>query len=146
FNPYSISAPSGTLISFQFSGIPGNHSVTQSKFPAPCTPLANGFDSGFLPGRETKEGKFPTWSYTVMNAQEPIWFYCRQQTPSPHCHAGMVGVINVQAARNTFEEFQAKAERTSVVATVRFIHGSEMLGSTQYEIIPRLSQSPSAQS
>ncbi|KAJ7448348.1 hypothetical protein FB451DRAFT_1053866, partial [Mycena latifolia] len=103
---------------------PGNHSVTESSFATPCKPINGGFDSGFISAEEAEDGRFRTWNYTVTNDQKPLWFFCRQQTPLPHCHAGMVGVINVQTAPNTFERFQAKAEGiltnspTSTVAPV----------------------------
>ncbi|KAJ7108249.1 hypothetical protein C8R44DRAFT_986802 [Mycena epipterygia] len=116
FRPNVINAPNGTVVSFRFSGIPGNHTVTQSTFAAPCEPLSNGFDSGFIAGRETKLGVFPRWNFTVTNDQNPAWFYCKQHTPS-HCNAGMVGVINVQAARNSFADFQAKAEGSPIATS-----------------------------
>ncbi|KAJ7776491.1 hypothetical protein DFH07DRAFT_714856, partial [Mycena maculata] len=112
FIPNEITAANGTIVSFRFSGIPGNHSVTQSTFATPCQPLAGGLDSGFISGKETKLGVFPTWNYTVTNDQTPIWLFCNQLVPSSHCHEGMVAVINPQVARdeNTFEAFQGKAE------------------------------------
>ncbi|KAJ6624102.1 hypothetical protein B0H10DRAFT_1785471, partial [Mycena sp. CBHHK59/15] len=119
FNPNIVTAPNGTVVSFVFSGIPGNHSVTQSSFATPCQPLPRGFDSSFIAGREIQGGRFPTWTLTVTNDQNSMWFYCKQVIPSPsefptsHCNAGMVGVINVQAARNSFSDFQAKAEQSS---------------------------------
>jgi hypothetical protein len=36
---------------------------------------------------------FPTWNFTVTDTA-PVWAYCRQQTPSSHCGAGMVFAIN----------------------------------------------------
>ncbi|KAJ7896551.1 hypothetical protein B0H13DRAFT_1623919, partial [Mycena leptocephala] len=115
FIPNMITASNGTIVSFRFSGIPGNHSVTQSTLVAPCQPLLNGFDSGFIDGKETKAGKFPTWNYTVTNDQSSIWFFCNQQTPSSHCRAGMVGVINGHASG--FGNFQAKAEGIALAST-----------------------------
>ncbi len=43
---------------------PGNHSVTQSSFAAPCTPLAGGFDSGWilLPDAPSTP---PLWNLTI---------------------------------------------------------------------------------
>ncbi|KAJ6587277.1 hypothetical protein B0H10DRAFT_2197908 [Mycena sp. CBHHK59/15] len=119
FNPNIVTAPKGTVVSFVFSGIPGNHSVTQSSFATPCQLLPRGFDSSFIAGREIQGGRFPMWTLTVTNDQNSMWFYCKQVIPSPsefptsHCNAGMVGVINVQAARNSFSDFQAKAEQSS---------------------------------
>jgi len=108
FNPPLIHAANGTIVSFQFSGIPGNHSVTQSSFPTPCQALANGFDSGFIVAKEKADGTFPTFNYTVTNDQNAVWFYCRQKTPTSHCNAGMVGGIN--GVNSRFQDFQDKAE------------------------------------
>ncbi|KAJ7657178.1 hypothetical protein DFH06DRAFT_991130, partial [Mycena polygramma] len=88
FVPNFITASNGTVVSFRFSGISGNHSVTQSTLVAPCQSLQNGFDSGFIIGSRTKQGLFPTFNYTVTNDQAPTWFYCKQQVPSSHCRAG----------------------------------------------------------
>ena len=43
---------------------PGNHSVTQSSFADPCTPLAGGFDSGWilLPDAPSTP---PLWNLTI---------------------------------------------------------------------------------
>ncbi|KAJ7321965.1 hypothetical protein DFH08DRAFT_712600 [Mycena albidolilacea] len=89
FNPNIIHAANGTIISFRFSGIPGNHSVTQSTFATPCQPLAVGFDSGFIAARKQADGTFPIFNHTVINDQNAAWFYCRQDTPTSHCHLGM---------------------------------------------------------
>ncbi|KAJ7323959.1 hypothetical protein DFH08DRAFT_887230 [Mycena albidolilacea] len=104
FNPNIIHATNGTVVTFRFSGIPGNHSVTQSTFASPCQPLAGGFDSGFVTARDP----FPGFNYTVVNDQKAAWFYCRQNTPTVHCHSGMVGVINGVISR--FKDFQDAAE------------------------------------
>ncbi|KAJ7433628.1 hypothetical protein B0H11DRAFT_757679 [Mycena galericulata] len=108
FIPNSITASNGSVVTFQFSGIPGNHSVTQSSFASPCEPLAGGFDSGWIL-IEAKTTPLPEWNLTITNDQTPIWFYCKQLIPSPHCNAGMVGVINVQPGANSFSAFQSKA-------------------------------------
>ncbi|KAJ7080203.1 Cupredoxin [Mycena belliarum] len=111
FTPSTITAANGTIVSFQFTGAPGNHTVTQSSFAAPCQPLANGFDSGsvFI-SSSTAPNPPPEWNITVTDDSKPIWFYCKQLLPSPHCTSGMVGAINVQAgSANTFEAFQKAA-------------------------------------
>ncbi|KAJ6468540.1 hypothetical protein C8R47DRAFT_1223339 [Mycena vitilis] len=115
FSPSLIAAPNGTVVSFRFSGIPGNHSVTQSTLVSPCHPLEGGFDSGFIMGQKTKQGLFPTFNYTVTNDQAPTWFYCRQQLPSPHCRAGMVGVIN--GHQSGFTQFQDKATSFATISS-----------------------------
>ncbi|OBZ71824.1 hypothetical protein A0H81_08145 [Grifola frondosa] len=117
FTPSSINATVGSVITFDFSGAPGNHTVAQSSFASPCAPLASGFDSGyvFVPNGTTTG--FPTWNLTITDTK-PIWFYCAQQGPPAHCTAGMVGAINAPGSgTNTFENFQSAAKAAaSVVA------------------------------
>ncbi|KAF4622232.1 hypothetical protein D9613_008964 [Agrocybe pediades] len=109
FTPSTITAANGTVVSFQFTGIPGNHSVTQSSFTDPCNPIQGGFDSGniFI---NTTQATTPTFNLTITNDSKPIWFFCKQLKPMPHCGQGMVGSINAPATGNTFDKFQASAK------------------------------------
>ncbi|CDO76371.1 hypothetical protein BN946_scf185011.g35 [Trametes cinnabarina] len=91
FDPPSVKASNGSVITFVFDGAPGNHTVAQSSFPKPCEPLANGFDSGYIFVPQGSSGPFPTFNLTIQNDAAPIWFYCAQSKPAPHCLAGMVG-------------------------------------------------------
>jgi len=111
--PQIPTAPNGTVITFSFTGAPGNHSITQSSFASPCTPLAGGFDSGWVLIPEPGLGSTPTFNLTITDDTKPIWFYCKQLLPSPHCIAGMVGAINAPATGNTFATFQKSAEAFS---------------------------------
>ncbi|KAJ3536434.1 hypothetical protein NM688_g6836 [Phlebia brevispora] len=80
FNPSDIQAPVGTLVTFAFPG--GlQHSVTQSSFGSPCTPLQGGFDSG-LDGNSGD-----TFSINVTDASQPIYIFCKFPA---HCGLGMV--------------------------------------------------------
>ncbi|KJA16235.1 hypothetical protein HYPSUDRAFT_47543 [Hypholoma sublateritium FD-334 SS-4] len=107
--PNSLNATNGTVITFEFSGAPGNHSVTQSSFADPCTPLAGGFDSGWILLSDAPSTP-PLWNLTITDDSKPIWFFCKQLLPMPHCSAGMVGAINAPASgANTFANFQAAA-------------------------------------
>lgn len=47
FTPQFINATKGSVITFMFAA--ANHSVAESSFATPCEPLANGFNSGFVP-------------------------------------------------------------------------------------------------
>ncbi|KAF9552448.1 hypothetical protein CPC08DRAFT_714606 [Agrocybe pediades] len=109
FSPSNFTAKNGTVVTFQFTGIPGNHSVTQSSFPTPCEPLAGGFDSGniFI---NTTQATTPTFNLTITNDSKPIWFFCKQLNPTPHCGQGMVGSINAPASGNTFDKFLSAAK------------------------------------
>ena len=95
FTPNNIKVPAGEMVQFQFAA--GNHTVTQSTFDDPCSPIAQhnknvtGFHSGFQPvAASAAMGMIPT--YTIMvNNTTPLWIYCAQ---GPHCQKGMVMVIN----------------------------------------------------
>ncbi|KZV70291.1 hypothetical protein PENSPDRAFT_539432, partial [Peniophora sp. CONT] len=96
FTPTTLNATTGSVITFNFSGVPGFHSVTQSNFSSPCQTMPGGFDSGFVQiGVSGTPAAIPTWNLTITNASIPIWFHCKQLAPQPHCTAGMVGGINV---------------------------------------------------
>ncbi|OCH87666.1 hypothetical protein OBBRIDRAFT_735794 [Obba rivulosa] len=111
FSPSSITAPNGTVVTFVWQGSPGNHTVTQSSFATPCSPLTGGFDSGYIFVPANTTGGFPTWNLTITNDQEPIWFFCAQHLPVPHCPAGMVGAINAPTTgTKTFDAFQSAAK------------------------------------
>jgi len=114
FIPPSFNATNGTTITFKFTGAPGNHSVTQSTFSDPCDPVAGGFDSGwvFVPPTPALSAT-PEWNLTITDDTKPIWFFCKQLLPSPHCAAGMVGAINAPASGNTFTAFQSAAKSFS---------------------------------
>lgn len=88
FSPADIQAPVGTIITFSFQS-PIQHSVTQSTFADPCTPMAGGFDSGLTTGT--------TFSVNVTDASTPVYFFCKAPT---HCGAGMVGTINAPSSGN----------------------------------------------
>ena len=74
-----------------FNFMAKNHTLTQSTFPKPCNKMMGGIDSGFMPNDGM--GAPPTMMLQV-NSTEPIWFYCRQKKPMPHCGAGMTFSIN----------------------------------------------------
>ncbi|KAI0695720.1 hypothetical protein BC835DRAFT_932476 [Cytidiella melzeri] len=110
FFPPNVTAANGTVVTFVFAGAPGNHSVTQSTFAQPCDPMASGFDSGFVFIPMNNTAAVPSWNLTITNDQTPIWFYCGQLAPVPHCTQGMVGSINAQADGNrSFSAFKQAA-------------------------------------
>ena len=95
FSPNKLTAPVGSRVQFQFMG--GNHTVTQSNFANPCTPLstsnssATGFHSDYIPAMNNQEtGQVPTYTVEITDSA-PIWAYCAQ---GRHCQNGMVMVIN----------------------------------------------------
>ncbi|KAJ8516542.1 hypothetical protein ONZ45_g6160 [Pleurotus djamor] len=110
FNPSSVTASQGDTVTFKFTGAPGNHSVTQSSFASPCTPLEGGFDSGWVSIPQSNVSQSPEWVLTINNASAPIWFYCKQLNPAPHCVQGMVGAINAPTTGDrTFQAFASAA-------------------------------------
>ncbi|KAF9482841.1 hypothetical protein BDN70DRAFT_828397 [Pholiota conissans] len=116
YSPANITASIGDTVTFEFH--PKNHTVTQSNFLNPCTPLqastgTAGFSSGFIPVNATTT-TFPTFQITVHDTA-PIWGYCGQTN---HCQSGMVFSINaVESGPNTFEAFQQLALRSNASST-----------------------------
>ncbi|KAI0277925.1 hypothetical protein BGY98DRAFT_917609 [Russula aff. rugulosa BPL654] len=88
------SAAPGDIISFTFH--PKNHTVTQSSFDAPCTPLYGGVDTGFVPVTlGTNDDDLPTREFIVEDTN-PVWIHCQQgaNTAASHCGKGMVFAVN----------------------------------------------------
>jgi len=101
FAPTTVTAVANDIVVFTFKG--GSHTVTQSTFANPCSPLSGGVDSGpqAVAGTTTP----PVYNYTV-NGTEPAWFYCKTGT---HCKGGMVFAIN-PTAEKTYDAFKANAQ------------------------------------
>ncbi|KAG8940697.1 hypothetical protein FRC04_005078 [Tulasnella sp. 424] len=100
FTPSQVTAAVGDTLHFVFG--PPSHSVTQSTFAAPCTPMAGGFNSGLMATQLQSGG--PTYDVMV-NSTDPIWVYCEQVG---HCQGGMVFAANPTTAQS-FTAFQAAA-------------------------------------
>ncbi|KAI1388703.1 uncharacterized protein F4822DRAFT_253627 [Hypoxylon trugodes] len=107
FSPDNVKADVGDMIQFQFRG--GNHSVAQSNFDNPCTPIAQttnmtGVFSGYQPvAASAAMGMIPTYTMMVA-AKTPQWFYCSQ---AKHCQNGMVMVVNENTAANASRSLTA---------------------------------------
>jgi len=111
YDPPYISATPGDTVSFKFH--PKNHTVTQSSFDAPCTPLYGGTDTGFVPVTlGTNDSDLPSREFIVAD-WDPIWIHCRQaaNTAASHCGQGMVFAVNPgpDGSYNSFAAFKAKA-------------------------------------
>ncbi|PPQ93280.1 hypothetical protein CVT25_015278 [Psilocybe cyanescens] len=92
------------------TAVDGDTSVTQSTFASPCvqqTTPTQGVTSGFM-FINTTTGPFPQWQISVTNASTPLWFFCAQTNPKPHCELGMVFAVNAPPAKS-FAQFQAAA-------------------------------------
>ncbi|KAF5345699.1 hypothetical protein D9758_013047 [Tetrapyrgos nigripes] len=121
FYPEYVIAQPGDTVNFVFH--PKNHTVTQSSFDSPCSPADGGINSGFMQVASGSEGgPLPNWSVTV-NDTNPVWIYCQQTMPKPHCGQGMVFAINPPPADSdkSFEAFKAKAVGTSGESTVEAV-------------------------
>jgi len=88
YSPSSVNANVGDIIRFTFQQ--KNHTVTQSSLAQPCQPIANGFDTGFIPVASTTTSGFPIAELTITTTS-PVWAYCRQGN---HCQQGMVFAVN----------------------------------------------------
>jgi len=95
FTPDNLKAAAGDMVQFQF--LAGNHSVVQSNFDNPCTPIqqhvanATGMYSGYMDVQASANtGNIPTYTMMVKD-EKPVWLYCSQ---AKHCQAGMVMVVN----------------------------------------------------
>jgi plastocyanin len=130
FTPDTVHANVGDDVVFQF--FPKNHTVVQADFNNPCNPSQNGIFSGFnfnvTNGTAVSSTKWAlcctklllidsqdkTFTITVSDTK-PVWLYCSQNQPKPHCAAGMVAVINPPASGpNTLDAFKAAAAKTTV--------------------------------
>ncbi|KAJ3989218.1 hypothetical protein F5890DRAFT_86127 [Lentinula detonsa] len=136
FKPSSFNATNGSVITFEFSGNPGNHSITQSlhiffcflcslsvtfHIPSlrlgalsnPCQPLSGGFDSGWVLIPTGGVSPNPLWNLTITDDSNTIYFFCKQLIPSPHCAAGMVGTINAPGSgTGSFNDYLNNAMQT----------------------------------
>ncbi|TQS34400.1 hypothetical protein Golomagni_05219 [Golovinomyces magnicellulatus] len=118
FEPNKLTANVGEMIQFQFFG--GNHTVTQSSFDQPCTPISmvnasiKGFYSGFMPVSASKDN-LPTYSVMVENLT-PIWIYCAQ---GQHCQKGMNMVINENLKANSSRSLENFSKLAAESVTVQ---------------------------
>ena len=106
YTPPFITANPGDEVQFNFFA--KNHTVVQSSFQDPCTPLTNGIFAGFQPSNITKDTTglvtFKTITFQVDTAN-PLWFYCAQAN---HCQSGMTFAINPPPGSvETFNEVAA---------------------------------------
>ncbi|KAL8814120.1 MAG: hypothetical protein Q9223_006631, partial [Gallowayella weberi] len=91
FSPNTLTAMPGDMVEFTFMSM--NHTLTQSTFDKPCKKMDGGADSGFLANPNNTISPPPTYMFQVKDTK-PIWFYCKQKTPTSHCGKGMTFSIN----------------------------------------------------
>jgi len=104
YTPAFVFANPGDTIHFEF--LQANHTLTQSSFLKPCSPLAGGVDSGFKPNFQGVRG-LQTFEFKVPAGKDPLWFYCQQGN---HCGTlGMVFAINPTVEKD-FTTFFSRAK------------------------------------
>ncbi|KAF9484795.1 hypothetical protein BDN70DRAFT_56073 [Pholiota conissans] len=105
YDPPQLLTGVNDTVTFIFAG--DNHTVTQSSFDNPCSPLAGGFDSGIVINSNSNSSNAPSpmWTIRITNSSEPIYFHCET---GDHCKDGMVGVIN-PPNNQAFMQFQSSA-------------------------------------
>ncbi|KAF9265753.1 hypothetical protein L218DRAFT_859348 [Marasmius fiardii PR-910] len=108
YSPEFVNASVGDVIRFTFKQ--KNHTVTQSTLQSPCSPKADGFDSGFVPVADSVTEGFPLAQFTVEDTA-PVWVYCRQAN---HCQQGMVFAVN---PGDKFAAFKAAATGANSTGT-----------------------------
>ena len=95
YTPPYITANVGDVVEMRFFA--KNHTLVQSSFQDPCTPLAGGIFAGFHPSNITAQTTglvtFTTIAFPV-ETTSPLWFYCAQAN---HCQSGMTFAINPPA-------------------------------------------------
>ncbi|GAW13218.1 hypothetical protein ANO14919_025980 [Xylariales sp. No.14919] len=117
FSPNNLKADVGDMIQFQF--LNGNHSVVQSNFDNPCTPIqafvknATGMFSGYMDvAASASTGMIPTYTMEVAS-NTPLWLYCSQ---GKHCQSGMVMVVNENTSANetrSLDNYKAAAAKAT---------------------------------
>ncbi|EXJ72779.1 uncharacterized protein A1O5_03926, partial [Cladophialophora psammophila CBS 110553] len=90
FQPSAVAAEVGDTVKFIFRAF--NHTLRESSLESPCTPLEEGFNSGFNQYNPT-DARGLAVSFSV-NSPGPRYFYCEQMLPISHCEVGMVFALN----------------------------------------------------
>lgn len=111
YGPNQLNAAIGDIIRFDFNST--NHTVTQSSFAAPCSPLAGGFNTGFNQVNKLNHTGVIFLDFEV-KVDTPLWFYCAQTVKVSHCHKGMVLGVN---PAGKFPAFLSMATATATSST-----------------------------
>ncbi|KAL6871747.1 hypothetical protein HDV57DRAFT_520455 [Trichoderma longibrachiatum] len=110
YDPDNVVAQPGDTVEIHF--LAANHSIAQSDFAHPCTPLADG--TGLFAGFNfaTSEGQNPNvYQFTVIDSS-PLWFYC-PQPKGAHCTKGMLLAVN-----QNFDSQNTLSKQREIAATV----------------------------
>ncbi|KIL64606.1 hypothetical protein M378DRAFT_126435 [Amanita muscaria Koide BX008] len=113
FDPSDINPVVGDIVSFTFAS--GTHSVVQSTFDHPCTPINGGYNSG----SHTVDANIPLNDTTLpvgqlyINDTIPQWFF---DQASGQCQQGAVMAVNPTVTQNV-TAFKANAAQDTTPAT-----------------------------
>jgi plastocyanin len=123
YGPNQLNAAIGDIIRFDFNST--NHTVTQSSFNAPCSPLAGGFNTNFNQVNKLNHTGviFVDFEVTV---DTPLWFYCAQTVKVSHCNKGMVLGVN---PAGKFPAFLSMATATGTGMIPLSTGGSKVMSS-----------------
>ncbi|KAF7594867.1 hypothetical protein BBP40_007901 [Aspergillus hancockii] len=132
FSPNRLNANIGDRIIFEFHN--HNHTLTQSSLGEPCSPIG-ALDTGF--GQYNPQDRSGITLTITVNSLEPQWFFCKQEQPSPHCHAGMVFALNPGDKMKQFLE-NAKRGTTESLGIDRRSTASAHSDATQ-SVVPVIS-------
>ncbi|TFK35173.1 hypothetical protein BDQ12DRAFT_612254 [Crucibulum laeve] len=132
YNPVQLTAVPFDIVKFVF--YTGNHSVTQSTFDSPCTPLQGGFDSGMI-FVEGETNLLPSY-HVHINDTNPIWIHSRQMGV---CEQGrMVFAINIPGGLDirSFTNFQGNARNNGSSTDRAFVASSSTSTSSSQILTP----------
>jgi len=104
YTPSNVNALVGDTLHFVWGS--DDHTVSQSTFQSPCSPMAGGFDSGHLDVGATYD--------LIVNSTDPIWIHCAEKG---HCPTGMVFAVNAPTTGDTYAAFLAAATGKPVATT-----------------------------
>ncbi|KAK5651360.1 hypothetical protein OQA88_12593 [Cercophora sp. LCS_1] len=118
--PSSVNVPQGEIIEFHFFS--GAHSVAQSAFDSPCTPL--NATAGFFSGPQRVSSGEGSNVFRVVSTGQPMWYYC---ATGQHCQGGMVGVINPPSnGARTIQQYTAAAAGAAQNVAPAAVQGGEV--------------------
>lgn len=115
YSPGAVAAALNSTITFEFYG--DVHTVTQSTFEDPCSPIPGGFHSGYFGMGLNSSAPIISWNLIVTNVSAPIWFFCATKSPAFHCSVGMVGAIN-PPSQDMYSQFSSAAKLVTTTASV----------------------------
>ncbi|GLB44608.1 hypothetical protein LshimejAT787_1702350 [Lyophyllum shimeji] len=141
FDPSVIHPVFGDTIKWEFRS--GQHSVVQSTFDNPCTPMPGGLNTGVFTVSDSLAVDAPGLpSYSVqVNGTDPAWFF---DEASGQCNQGAVLAVNPTTTQ-TAEAFKANAAKAPASQPPSSTSGgSSSTGSTSTQTSPAAASTSNA--